>query len=225
MSLANHLFILRVATGRQLLEPIEVFYLPETDTLYPINSKAGCSSVKLVLLRRYLPDANLRFPDVHWADPSPLTGNRVQQIFFDTLGTYRQFCKGRTVVLVTRDPYARMHSAFRDHIRGKNVMYKTYRRLRKLLGFTPNISFESFVDRCSRIPERFGDRHFRPQSFYLPAPVRAAALETVTLDLPSFAGAVLLNRSAEELPAEVQRYLRTHPGFQRRYLRDLALYC
>ncbi|WP_116125257.1 sulfotransferase family 2 domain-containing protein [Lewinella sp. IMCC34183] len=224
------LFAGRVLAGRRLIDPVEAYFLPETDTLYPINSKAGCSSVKLALVRRYAPETQLRFPEIHVQDPAELTGGKVERHFFLTRDAYRDFCRGRRIVLVTRDPYARIFSAYEGYRRGINRYYRHYARLRQWFGFDRELTFEEFVQYCCRLPARYADRHFRPQSFYLPAGVKEASRDWQTTDITEFgnlagsARPTVLNASGSALPPRLHEYLRDHGGFQARYAEDLTWY-
>ena len=226
-------FVGRVAAGRQLLDPIEVFYLPEMDTIYPINSKAGCSTVKLVLIQKYAPETHLVHPAVHLVDPAELTDERVRRHFFQNIQSYVRFCRGKNVVLVTRDPYARQYSAYNNQISGKVTMHYHYSRLRKALGFDRDLTFGRFVDCCSRVPARYADRHYRPQSIYLPGKVRRDALSWSTVDITAFSNLAegtpektgpILNASGLSLPNSALSLLQDHRGFQRRYREDISWY-
>ena len=224
----------RVVIGGELLDPIEVFYLPGEQTVYPINSKAGCSTVKLLLIRRYAPGVTLTFPSIHHTDPSPLTRGAVRRIFFIRVADYAAFCRDKDVVLITRDPLARIYSCYQNIRAGSNTLYATFPALRKLLGFTSPGRFTDFVDRCCRVPDWLADRHFRSQAYYLPEVVRTGSGTCCTIDIAAFSVAAdpsdqnkattRLNVSTHSLPNDYRQLLLDHPAFRARYRQDLTWY-
>src|SRR5690554_6340609 len=110
--------------GFSLLDPIEVFFIPETNTFYPSISKSGCSSIKLMLIRRYKPDFKSEFPDIHGVDPAKITENKIQRLYFKTQSAYTKWTHGKHMVFVIREPVSRFYSCYFDVKTGKNKMYR-----------------------------------------------------------------------------------------------------
>ena len=223
----------RVAINTELMDPIEVFYLPGTNTIYPIISKAGCSSLKLILLRRFLPDFYSPFPNIHWTDPAEVTSGCVQRLWFDSPKTYQKFCAGKDIVLIIRDPYQRLYSAYQGYQSGANPYYTDHPTFGRILGFTAPQSLRHYRNLCCSIPDRFADRHFRSQCFYLPQDrtnVASVTIETIeTFDnrasnnQQNSCKRVVLNESGNKPGAEDLSVIQSDI-FRRRYRHDLNLF-
>ena len=159
-----------ILVGQALIDPVEIFYVPGTASIYPIISKAGCSSLKLILIRSFRPDFYAAFPEIHRIDPNELTGGRVRRLMFETRREYYDFCRDKNLVMVIRDPRRRFLSAYRGYHAGINSYYTAHPAFGRLAGFASPLSLPAFVRNCCRLPDRLADRHFRSQYFYLPPP-------------------------------------------------------
>ncbi len=68
--------------GTRLIDPMEVYYVIDDNIFYPIISKSGCSSIKQDLIRRYNPNFNSKFPEIHQVDPAIETNGKVIRKYF-----------------------------------------------------------------------------------------------------------------------------------------------
>lgn len=223
-------------TGVSLIDPIEVYYIPETNTFYPIISKSGCSSIKLMLIRRYKPDYENVFPGIHAVDPALITGNKVKRLFFKTPSAYAKWTHGKNMVFVMREPISRFYSCYFDVKTGKNTMYEHPSNLDWLMAskFSKNMSFEDFTKNVISIPDSLSDRHFRSQCFYLSEKVKnsLASLEAYTLkaymtqigDKKGEPTAVKLNANNTSIPSELKTKLISNSNFQKRFQQDFVFF-
>ena len=223
-------------TGISLIDPIEVFFIPETNTFYPIISKSGCSSIKLMLIRRYKPDYENVFPGIHAIDPALLTGNKVLRLYFKTSSAYAKWTHGKHMVFVMREPISRFYSCYFDVKTGKNIMYEHPSNLDWWMAskFSENMSFEDFTKNVISIPDHLSDRHFRSQCFYLSQNVKnnLASLEAYTLkaymtqngDKKGDASAVTLNTNNTSIPLELKTELISNSTFQKRFKQDFVFF-
>ena len=223
--------------GIRLLDPLEVFYIPESHSLIPIISKSGCSSIKEALIRNYVPGFESSFPEIHQVNPSALTNGKLVRLFFYRFGAYADFVKGKKMYLALRDPAKRFISCYKDVASGKNIMYEYPSGLNKWTSFGENLDFESFSKKVYKTPDYLSDRHFRSQSYFLPDTV-AEQLESLQIfDLKTFFKECPLiphdySDSGRVLNQSESQYFK-HPGadelmddmhFKRRYARDIFLF-
>ena len=223
-------------TGISLLDPIEVFFIPETNTFYPIISKSGCSSIKLMLIRRYKPDYENVFPGIHAIDPALITGSKVKRLYFKTTSAYAKWTLGRNMIFVMREPISRFYSCYFDVKTGKNIMYEHPSNLDWLMAskFSENMSFADFTKNAVSIPDHLSDRHFRSQCFYLSKKVKSnlASLEAYTLkaymtqisDKKGEPPAVKLNTNNTSIPLELKTKLIANASFQKRFKQDFVFF-
>lgn len=231
--------ILKLAAGHagiSLIDPIEVYYFPNENTFYPIISKSGCTSIKVMLIRKFNPDYENTFPAIHHVDPSTSTDNEVKRIFFTSNRSYSEWSKGKKMVFVMRDPLSRFYSCYLDVVSGKNTMYKFPSGLDWIYKYTTDISFDDFFKKVCATPDQFSDRHFRSQSFYLSDSVKKGlkSLETFTLkeymvkasakDASDEHESLKLNTNKSSISDELKDQLRQNQEFTRRFKEDLRLF-
>ena len=217
--------------GIKLIDPIEVFYLREENSFYPIVSKSGCSSVKLALIRRYQPDFTAQFPGIHHTDPAPLSDGKIQRLFFSTGSAYRSFARGKRMVLIIRNPYERIHSCFKGIDAGKNIMYKYPSGMDRIFRISQGISWEQFKKKIRRIPALLADRHFRAQAFYLRFGVEQSVAAVELHDIKFYFQQtqnddqpIQLNRSESRDSDALLEDLKQASWFRKKYKMDLELY-
>lgn len=223
-------------TGISLIDPIEVFFIPKTNTFYPIISKSGCSSIKLMLIRRYKPDYENVFPGIHAIDPAVITGNKLQRLYFKTTSAYAKWTDGKNMVFVMREPVSRFYSCYFDVKTGKNIMYEHPSNLDWLMTsrFIENMSFADFTKNVIAIPDHLSDRHFRSQCFYLSEKVKTnlASLEAYTLkafmsgtsEKDGEPVAVKLNTNNTSITSELKSELIANRSFQKRFKQDFVFF-
>nr|WP_222707017.1 sulfotransferase family 2 domain-containing protein [Neolewinella aurantiaca] len=215
--------------GLYVVDPIDVTFDAATGEVFPVVSKAGCSSVKLSLIRRYLPGFESRFPEIHHLKPGVLTDGKLTRHIFKNYNEYLVFCRGKKLVVVIREPAARFQSCYNDVISGRNVMYRYPSRLNHIVRFSPQMRIERFLRIVASIPDRIADRHFRSQSYYLRAQVIEAAQSVRIVDLQEFmsgqAGAEQIHLNAGERTSNPDDtgLFRTDL-FRQRYAEDISLY-
>lgn len=222
--------------GIRLIDPIEVYYLPKENTFYPIISKSGCTSIKVMLIKKYKPAYENTFPGIHHVNPAPLTENAVKRLYFKTKRAYAEWSKDKRMVFIMRDPLSRIYSCYLDVASGKNTMYKYPSGLDWVYKYTPDISIGDFLKKVYATPDTFSDRHFRSQSFYLSDIVKTGlkSLETFTLkEYMSKASAksesdetesLKLNTNKSSISDELRAELILSPEFTRRFQVDLELF-
>lgn len=222
--------------GISLIDPIEVYFIPETNTFYPIISKSGCSSIKLMLIRRYKPDYESVFPGIHAIDPALITSNKLHRLYFKTTSAYAKWTQGKNMVFIMREPISRFYSCFYDVKTGKNKMYEHPSNLDWLMAskFSENMHFEDFTKNVISIPDYLSDRHFRSQSFYLNDRVKEnlARLETYTLkeymtqisDKKGERNVARLNTNNASITPELKNELSGNRAFQKRFKQDFVFF-
>lgn len=223
-------------TGISLIDPIEVFFISETNTFYPIISKSGCSSIKLMLIRRYKPDYESVFPGIHAIDPSLITENKIRRLYFKTRSAYAKWTKGKNMVFVMREPVSRFYSCYVDVKTGKNTMYQHPSNLDWLMDskFPVNINFEDFANNVISMPDYLSDRHFRSQCFYLSEKVRNNLASLNAFSLRAYMNqnnekkgepvAVRLNTNNSSIPSELKANLISNPAFNKRFEQDFVFF-
>lgn len=229
--------IIRVALallGIRLLDPIEVFYLPDENTFYPIISKSACSSVKVMLIRKFVPDFESSFPEIHQISPSLITDNQVQKIYFHQMGKYQKWTKGKKLVLVIREPVSRFYSCYIDVIKGKNRMYQYPAQLDWIWKFKRDLSISDFRKKVCKINDAFADRHFRSQTFCLNTSVRKVISKMEVYSLGDFMNRMIksteripatrLNSNNESIPPELRYELENNLRFMKRFEEDIQLF-
>lgn len=212
----------------RLIEPIEVFYLKDTDTFYPIISKSGCSSIKVTLIRQYNKKFVSNFPEIHQIDPTKVTNNKVERFVFYNSKSYLNFSKGKNICLILRDPYARFYSCYQDIIKEKNIMHNLSVGLHKI----KNFSYDNFLSIIFFIPDYLSDRHFRSQSFYFSKKVQKAVQKSTIMILEDY---LYKNTSSDDIPVKINANnwviphkillkLKNSGKFQKRYQSDILLF-
>ncbi len=219
---------LRGMLGTRLIDPVEVYYLKDENTFYPIISKSGCSSIKLDLIRKYNPEFNSKFPEIHQVDPKLETDAKVERLRFYNFKPYRNFAQGKKACLVIRNPYERIYSCFLDVDKGKNIMYKDPSGLTKFFNIRQGISFEKFIKKVISLPDHLCDRHFRSQFFYLKAGVKESlsSLEVIRLEHYNLntEKTTKLNTNNKSIPKDVLEALQKNTSFKKRFSDDISLY-
>lgn len=222
--------------GIRLIDPIEVYYLPGENTFYPIISKSGCTSIKVMLIQKFKPNYENSFPGIHHVNPAKPTENAVQRLYFNTKRSYSQWIIGKKMVFVMRDPLSRFYSCYLDVASGKNTMYEFPSGLDWVYNYKTDISFDDFLIKVCATPDEFSDRHFRSQSFYLSDAVKTGleSLEASTLkEYMSRAStkneankneALKLNTNNTSLSDELREQLLKNTDFNRRFKEDLLLF-
>lgn len=222
--------------GIRLIDPIEIYHIPSENTFYPIISKSGCTSIKVMLIRKFKANYENTFPAIHQVNPAKETNNEVQRLYFNSKRSYRKWTRGKNMVFVMRDPLSRIYSCYIDVVTGKNTMYKFPSGLDWFFDFKKDLTFDVFLEKVCGIPDRFSDRHFRSQSFYLSDSVRSGleSLEVHTLkdfmktyssDTPSNKEKpVKLNTNNSTLSIEMRSRLLENQEFRRRFKTDLSLF-
>lgn len=222
--------------GIQIIDPIEVYYLPGEDTFYPIISKSGCSSIKLMLIRRFAPDFESKFPHIHHINPAKHTDNKVQRLTFHRMSQYEKWAAGKKMIFVMRDPLARTYSCFLDVQTDKNTMYKFPSGLNWIIRFKQTMPFDQFLQKVCSLSDRMSDRHFRSQSFYINRRIQNTLENIEMYTLPEFmkmhkndtsnssSKAARINTNPTSISAELRAELNNDPDFRDRYATDLRLY-
>lgn len=214
--------------GTRLIDPIEVFYLKEKNTFYPIISKSGCSTIKLYLIRLYNPKFVSKFPGIHAIDPSNETDAKVLRLYFNNFSKYRAFAKDKDIVLVIRNPYERIYSCYLDVKLEKNTMYLTPSGLHNFFGINRYYSFDQFLKKVISLPDYLSDRHFRTQTFYLKKGVDIAVNSIKVILLENFNSEVNnttnLNKNSISLPDDILNQLKSNTKFKKRFCKDIELY-
>ncbi|NJC25394.1 hypothetical protein [Neolewinella antarctica] len=221
----------RFALDGRLIDPLEVFYLPGSREIFPINSKAGCSTVKLLLIRRFVPVYTAQFPEIHTTDPGSVTNGAIQRIFFYRRSEYDEFARGKKLLLVIREPVSR-YLSFRGGIKdGANQLYGSIKSIRSSTAKIQSWSLGRLLLFTFLTPNALADRHFREQRYLLPRPGGAGCQITVTtltrfveMEKDQSGDAPVLNRGQKQRGTALQLYLRNKPLYRWRYRRDLALY-
>ena len=137
----------------RLIDPIEVFFIVDRNTVVPIISKSGCSSVKLALIQKYNPSFKSKFPDIHHINPAQVTQGQVERRFFYSFSKYSKFVRGKNLSLIIRQPEARIVSCYTDAITEKNIMYIDPSGLSRWIRFKKELTFEKFLKKISIIPD------------------------------------------------------------------------
>ncbi|MEY8847711.1 sulfotransferase family 2 domain-containing protein [Psychroserpens sp. XS_ASV72] len=219
---------IRGMLGARLIDPIEVYFLVDENLIYPIISKSGCSTVKLDLIRRYNPEYNSKFPEIHQVDPKQETDGKILRLRFYNFKKYRTFCEGKSTCLIIRNPYERIYSCFLDVSKGKNIMYDDPSGLTDFFKIKSGITFQDFIDKVVKLPDHLCDRHFRSQSFFLQKGVknRLNKIEIILLEnySDSNEGSTKLNTNNKQIPSEVLESLKNNTAFKKRFAEDILLY-
>lgn len=222
--------------GIRLIDPLEVYYLPNENTFYPIISKSGCTSIKVMLIAKFKPDYQNSFPGIHHVNPSALTDGAIQRLYFRTIHSYTNWTKGKRMVFVMRDPFSRLYSCYLDVVSGKNTMYKFPSGLDWVYKYNTDLSFDGFLKKVCGTPDQFSDRHFRSQSFYLPDSVKSSldSLEAFTLkeymsrdsakDASDESQALKLNTNKSIISDDMREQLLHNQEFNQRFKTDLELF-
>lgn len=131
--------------------------VPQQKLFYIRIPKAGSTSLAQVMLGLIKPELTNTALD---ATALNFLADAWMQTHFPTeLKTFTGFT-------VVRHPVSRLLSVYRDFFlpgTNKPFIYQNY-----LGGILPqNLSFDEFVARISRIPDRFKDQHFKPQHLFV----------------------------------------------------------
>ncbi|NEN22234.1 sulfotransferase family protein [Cryomorpha ignava] len=222
--------------GVRLIDPIEVYYLPQENTFYPIISKSGCTSIKVMLIRKYNPDYENTFPGIHQVNPAKVSDNAIERLYFPTQRSFEKWTKDKKMVFVMRDPLSRLFSCYQDVVSGKNKMYRFPSGLDWAYKYTTNMEFDDFLTKVCSTADLYSDRHFRSQSFYLSDAVKNGleSLEAITLkEYMSRAStknasdeneSLQLNINKSAISDELKAKLLQSQKFKRRFKADLLLF-
>jgi len=235
-SIFGHLrTILLSYLGKRLFDPIEIFYLVEEKEIFPINSKSGNSTLKLLLIRRFSPDYQSFFPDIHRVDPAGLSNGKLLRLYFYSHREFARFCRGKKLVLVIRDPKDRMLSAYRDLKAKRNYWYRYPARLNNVFFIRHTISEKAFLRFVQRIPDNIADKHFRSQSFFIPLKAVTECKSVLVYEMERYLSELNdqlveggenlhLNRSKKGEVVKVVGATVRRQGIQKRYKEDYELY-
>jgi len=224
------------ATGFSLIDPIEVYYLPNENTFYPIISKSGCSSIKLMLIRRFEPVYENAFPGIHQVNPAKITSGKLECVYFKTQKTYAKWAEGKKMIFVMREPVSRLYSCYLDVIGNKNTMYLYPSGLDWYFKYTTDLTFDEFFRKVCSTPDALSDRHFRSQSFYLSDTVKSSLKSLEAISLKEYMsksfdknetgkkGSVKLNTNNTSIPEELKEKLVQSTEFKERFKTDLLLF-
>lgn len=214
--------------GARLIDPMEVYYLKDDNVFYPIISKSGCSTIKLDLIRRYNPNFNSKFPEIHQVNPENETNGKIIRKYFYSFKKYRKFSNNKKACLIIRNPYERIYSCFLDVEKGKNIMYSDPSGLTNFFGIKREISFGKFLDKVIKLPDHLSDRHFRSQSFCLQKGVEENlnGIEIILLENynKNDDEGVKLNTNNKTIPQEILQALHENKSFKKRFIKDIQLY-
>lgn len=189
-----------------------------------------------MLIRRYFPEFESKFPEIHRIDPARFTNNKVQRFHFYHMNTYEKWTRGKKMVLIIRDPISRFYSCYIDVKKGKNRMYSTPSELDWIWKFNPDLSLSEFYKRVIKINDRLADRHFRSQSFCLNARVRKSIYALEIYELDAFMNNLKtmnseknlepqrLNTNKETIPPDVRSELEHDPQFIKRFSEDIQIF-
>lgn len=222
--------------GLRLIDPIEVYYIPSQNTFYPIISKSGCSSIKVMLIRKFKPDYENTFPGIHHVNPADITKGEVQRLYFNTKDSYAKWTKGKQMVFVMREPYSRFYSCYLDVSSGKNIMYQHPSGLDWFYDFKKDISLNEFLKKVCALSDKFSDRHFRSQAFYLSDNVKKGLASLQAFTLKEYMSGNATNAASEEnkplqlnqnktsISDDEREKLKTNSAFNKRFKTDLLLF-
>jgi len=129
-----------------------IIHIPEADLVYFAIPKAANTSVKKFLLPLVAPGDRRKHANIH------------RQVEWQTL-TKAEYLALRETGLgftVTRNPYSRLVSAYRNKICGPRLHAPL-----EPLGFSHNMGFEAFLDRVAKIPDEKMDIHLVSQTALL----------------------------------------------------------
>jgi len=214
--------------GTRLIDPIEVYYLNNENVFYPIISKSGCSTVKLTLIQKYNNSFYSKFPEIHNIDPKIFTDGKVERLYFKNFKKYLDFCSGKKICMVIRNPYDRIYSCFLDVKKEKNIMYYDPNKLHKIFRINNNVTFKKFLSKVILIPDYLSDRHFRSQTFYFNEKVVNKVNDEEIVLIENFnitdKSTNILNANDKGIPSEVLDYLKSNKKFSNRFKEDIKLY-
>lgn len=124
------------------------------DILFIINPKVASSSVKFSILRSVLNKDCVTLDEL-WSFVSYRSINNVAQLSK----------KAKYVFAITRDPFSRLYSCYRQKIFledgprvTKNYFFQYFPLIRS------DCSFDEFIDAVCRIPDSLAEKHFMSQS-------------------------------------------------------------
>lgn len=216
----------------KLIDPIEVFYLVAEQTVIPIISKSGNSSIKLASIKRFNPMFTADFPGIHLLDPSSVTQGEIERLFFYSEKAYFKFCKNKKIKFIIRDPFDRFFSCFNGVVSGRNVLYRHPSGLEGVLGVSEDIDWLGFIKFVCNMPDYLSDRHFRSQSFYLPKNPKEIDVEIIEMVdylkvirvQLGMNEAIKINAGNGRIPLDKIAELKRNPAFLNRYSLDIFLY-
>lgn len=215
--------------GTRLIDPIEVFFDSHTNTIYPIISKSGCSTIKQDIIKKYNPSFESEFPEIHKIDPKKVTQGKVLRLYFNNFKSYRKFSNGKKAVLVIRNPYDRIYSCFLDVKKDKNIMYETPSGLHHFFGINKDYTFKKFINIIIKIPDYLSDRHFRSQYFYISHNLKDVLNEIEIILLENYnqskhENTAKLNSNDKIITLETLNFLKENKSFKKRFKKDLEIY-
>ncbi|MBX2962319.1 MAG: sulfotransferase family 2 domain-containing protein [Cyclobacteriaceae bacterium] len=146
--------------------------VPQQQLYYVRIPKAGSTSIGSELLKQIHPE--LSHEKLNATQINFLVDAWLETSVSDNL-------KSLTGFTVVRHPFARIVSVYRDFFQdqpNRPLIYQNY------LGgiLQRNITFDAFIERISRIPDRFKDQHLKPQHLFL-EPYRKKGLQISVLKL------------------------------------------
>ena len=141
-------------------ERVEYYISDRQKLIYLVNSKVACTSIKKVMLDNDgISFAGAGDYDVH------TLARTSSRISFE-LGSKPEGYKLFTMV---RNPFTRVLSAYINKFRDFEKIEKMGFEYEDYLGgvFTLEDSFETFVDKVCEIPDKYADRHFVSQYYWI----------------------------------------------------------
>ncbi|MBX2967184.1 MAG: sulfotransferase family 2 domain-containing protein [Cyclobacteriaceae bacterium] len=149
--------------------------VPEQKLFYVRIPKAASTSIAFELLTKIKPALKTE-------SLNPTQINFLADAWLNT--TLSHDAHHFTGFTIVRHPVSRLFSVYRDFFQrdaGKPFIYQNY-----LGGILPQtLSFDEFVERISRIPNRFKDQHFKPQHLFIkPYRKKGISIQVFKLEEP-----------------------------------------
>jgi len=154
--------IIRTKIFNYSIESPHYFVVKSKKLIYVVNSKVACSSIKRALMESDLSEELVfeNYSDIHTA--SWKLGYIKNKIGKNEAGYY--------IFTFVRNPFKRIVSLYVNKFEDREKIVETgFFQYQRYMGgiINQNISFGSFVKIISNIPDKFSERHFISQSFFI----------------------------------------------------------